>query len=334
MQYDIFNGDADGICALHQLRLDTPCPDAILITGVKRDIALLSKLQGVTQSSLCVLDISLDSNRPFLQTLLAQSNRILYIDHHFAGVIPKTAALTAHIDTAPDTCTSLIVDSLLHGRFRKWAIVAAFGDNLHDAAHKAAQTLSLSEAAIEQLRELGELLNYNGYGANLTDLYFHPADLYRAILPYEDPLEFIASSPTLPILRQGFQQDMTLALSQKAINPGNTNRIFRFPDATWARRVSGVFANLKAQEKREAAHALIVDNADSTLRISVRAPLADRKNADTLCRAFPTGGGRAAAAGINSLPPEMLDEFVSAFQETFDGSGGRQPISLRDSSQN
>ena len=334
MQYDIFNGDADGICALHQLRLDTPCPDAILITGVKRDIALLSKLQGVTQSSLCVLDISLDSNRPFLQTLLAQSNRILYIDHHFAGVIPETAALTAHIDTAPDTCTSLIVDSLLHGRFRKWAIVAAFGDNLHDAAHKAAQTLSLAETVIEQLRELGELLNYNGYGADLTDLYFHPADLYRALLPYEDPLDFIASSPTLSILRQGFQQDMTLALSQKAINPCNTNRIFRFPDATWARRVSGVFANLKAQEKREAAHALIVDNADSTLRISVRAPLADRKNADTLCRAFPTGGGRAAAAGINALPPEMLDEFVSAFQATFTGSGGRQPISLRDSSQN
>ncbi len=331
MQYDIFNGDADGICALHQLRLDTPCPDAILITGVKRDIALLSKLQGVTQSSLKVLDISLDSNRPFLQTLLAQSNRILYIDHHFAGVIPKTAALTAHIDTAPDTCTSLIVDSLLHGRFRKWAIVAAFGDNLHDSAHKAAQTLSLSGAVMEQLRELGELLNYNSYGANLTDLYFHPADLYRAILPCEDPLDFIASSPTLPILREGFQQDMALALSQKAINPGNTNRIFHFPDATWARRVSGVFANLKTQEKREAAHALIVDNEDTTLRISVRAPLSDRKNADTLCRSFPTGGGRAAAAGINSLPPEMLDEFISAFHATFAGSGGGQPILLSDS---
>jgi hypothetical protein len=334
MQYDIFNGDADGICSLHQLRLDTPHPDAILITGVKRDIALLSTLQGITHSSLTVLDISLDSNRPFLQSLLTQSNQILYIDHHFSGVIPETTALTAHIDTAPDTCTSLIVDSLLHGRFRKWAIVGAFGDNLHDAAHKAAQTLSLSGAVIEQLRELGELLNYNGYGANLTDLYFHPADLYRAILPYKDPLDFIASSPTLSILRQGFQQDMTLALSQKVINPGNNNRIFHFPDTAWARRISGVFANLKAQEKKEAAHALIAPNADATLRISVRAPLTDRKNADTLCRAFPTGGGRAAAAGINSLPPEMLNEFIAAFHTTFDRSGGNQPISLTDSAQN
>ncbi len=317
MQYDIFNGDADGICALHQLRLHTPKPDAILITGVKRDITLLATVQDVEHSSLTVLDISLESNRPFLQTLLAKFNEIVYIDHHFTGVIPEAPALTAHIDTSPDTCTSLIVDSLLQGRFRKWAIVAAFGDNLHDAAHKASQTLSLSVQDMVKLQELGELLNYNGYGAELTDLYFHPADLYRALLPHEDPLDFIASSPELAVLRQGFQEDMTLALSQNVINPGNGNRIFHFPDRPWARRIAGVFANLKAQEKKEAAHALIVDNADSTLRISVRAPLADRKNADTLCRAFPTGGGRAAAAGINRLPPEMLEEFISAFQETF-----------------
>src|SRR5665647_1852269 len=141
MHYDIFNGDADGICALHQLRLHTPDPNAILVTGVKRDIALLSTLQGVEHSSLTVLDISLESNRPFLQILLNNFNRILYIDHHFAGIIPESTALTAHINTSPDTCTSLIVDSLLQGHFRKWAIVAAFGDNLHDAAHNAAQTL-------------------------------------------------------------------------------------------------------------------------------------------------------------------------------------------------
>ncbi len=320
MHYDIFNGDADGICALHQLRLQKPDPDAILITGVKRDIALLSTLQGVEHSSLTVLDISLESNRPFLQILLNNSNRILYIDHHYAGIIPESTALTAHINTSPDTCTSLIVDSLLQGRFRKWAIVAAFGDNLHDAARKTARSLSLPEQEMEQLRELGELLNYNGYGEEITDLHFHPADLYRAVLPHEDPLDFIASSPELTVLSQGFRQDMTLAFSQDVINPGNSNRIFHFPDTAWARRISGVFANLKAQEKKEAAHALIVDNADATLRISVRAPLTDRKNADSLCRAFPTGGGRAAAAGINRLPPEMLDDFISAFQSTFNAN--------------
>jgi hypothetical protein len=320
MRYDIFNGDADGICALHQLRLSAPQPDAVLVTGVKRDIALLAGLQDVAQSSFTVLDISLESNRPYLLTILNKSNHVLYVDHHFAGEIPQTPALTTHIDPSPDTCTSLIVDSLLHGQWRKWAITGAFGDNLHEAAHNAARSLSLSPDAMRQLQELGELLNYNGYGAALADLHFHPADLYRAVAPYDDPLDFIASSPELAVLRQGFQHDMELALSQEVINPGNTNRIFFFPDAPWARRVSGVFANLKAQEKKEAAHALIAPNADSTLRISVRAPLQNKKNADTLCRAFPTGGGRAAAAGINALPAAMLDDFIAAFQTTFDST--------------
>jgi len=44
MDYDVFNGDADGICALIQLRRADPKPDATLITGVKRDIELLERV--------------------------------------------------------------------------------------------------------------------------------------------------------------------------------------------------------------------------------------------------------------------------------------------------
>ena len=44
MQYfDVFNGDADGMCALHQLRLSYP-RRAALVTGVKRDIDLLRRV--------------------------------------------------------------------------------------------------------------------------------------------------------------------------------------------------------------------------------------------------------------------------------------------------
>ena len=39
---DVFNGDADGICALTQLRNAEP-RNATLVTGVKRDIALLDR---------------------------------------------------------------------------------------------------------------------------------------------------------------------------------------------------------------------------------------------------------------------------------------------------
>ena len=41
---DIFNGDADGICALTQLRLAEP-RDARLVTGVKRDINLMAQVE-------------------------------------------------------------------------------------------------------------------------------------------------------------------------------------------------------------------------------------------------------------------------------------------------
>ena len=36
--YDLFNGDADGLCALHQLRMLQP-RDTVLLSGTKRDIA-------------------------------------------------------------------------------------------------------------------------------------------------------------------------------------------------------------------------------------------------------------------------------------------------------
>jgi hypothetical protein len=62
-----------------------------------------------------------------------------------------------------------------------------------------------------------------------------------------------------------------------------------------------------------AAHAVLSENNDNTLRISVRAPLENRRDADTLCKLFPTGGGRAAAGGINSLPAEQLDNFLEKF---------------------
>jgi hypothetical protein len=61
--YDVFNGDADGLCALQQLRLEYSIDDAQLITGVKRDIDLLQQVEARVGDSITVLDISLDRNR-------------------------------------------------------------------------------------------------------------------------------------------------------------------------------------------------------------------------------------------------------------------------------
>jgi hypothetical protein len=53
--YDVFNGDADGICALQQLRLQTP-REATLISGLKRDIDLLQRVEPQSGDHITVLD--------------------------------------------------------------------------------------------------------------------------------------------------------------------------------------------------------------------------------------------------------------------------------------
>jgi hypothetical protein len=172
------------------------------------------------------------------------------------------------------------------------------------------------------LKELGELLNYNGYGATESDLFYHPQDLYREVSSFPNPFAFLEESTIPSRLRIGFDKDMQLAASYSPIRESASGRIFELPPENWARRVSGVFSNLKAQEAPGLAHGLLTRNTDKTYRISVRAPLVNKRGADTVCRAFATGGGRAAAAGINALPPDRLKQFFKTFDEVF-GSNNR-----------
>ncbi len=313
----MFNGDADGICALHQYRLKSPCSQAQLITGVKRDINLLAKLPETSHSQIQVFDISLDKNRSDLEELLASENSVFYVDHHYSGDIPESERLEAHLDPQPQTCASLIMDTLLQGAYGKWAVVGAFGDNLNEVAEKKSLQLGLNATETANLKETGMLLNYNGYGAKLEDLYFSPAELYLLVHPYQDPLVFHAECPAIATLRQGYTSDMEQAQGYSPILEDSCCRIFQLPSAPWARRVAGVFSNMLAREKPEKAHGLLTLNSDKSYRISVRAPLTNRTGADTLCRKFPSGGGRAAAAGVNQLPAEMLDDFMETFSDHF-----------------
>ena len=266
---------------------------------------------------MTVLDISLDKNRDSLVRLLDQGNRVLYVDHHFSGDIPDHPNLEVHIDPDPLVCTSIIIDRLLEGHHRPWAVVGAFGDNLDESAEKLGQSCGLSGEDLTILRETGILLNYNGYGASLEDLFFHPAELYRLVHEYDDPLEFHATSPAIQTLRQGYHDDMERAAACKPFYHSPSGRLYELPSEPWARRVAGVFSNTLAREQVDLAHGILTRNSDQTYRVSIRAPLARRSGADTLCRRFPTGGGRAAAAGINQLDESLLDRFIQAFDQQF-----------------
>jgi len=315
--YDIFNGDADGICALQQLRLEEPRA-SVLVTGVKRDVRLLDRVNAAVGDELTVLDISLRTNAADLRRLLAAGARCRYFDHHAAGEIPRHPNLKALIDTAPDTCTSLIVDRYLEGRQRLWAVVAAFGDNLAGPAQRAAAEIELDEGDLERLRELGEAINYNAYGETVDELHYHPADLFATVSRYPDPRDFIESEPVFETLKRALADDLDRVgtIAPQAVSGGAA--VYVLPDAAWSRRIHGFFANQLARQHPKRAHALLVCGSGG-YAVSVRAPIANPRGADTLCLKFETGGGRQAAAGINRLPEADFSRFTAEFSKAFPG---------------
>ena len=314
--FDVFNGDADGLCALQQLRLAQPL-DSALVTGVKRDIALLERVAAGPDDQVTVLDIALGPNRAALAGLLAAGAQVRYFDHHFPGDIPRHPGLECHIETLPDKGTCLLVDEYLGGRFRAWAVVGTFGDNFDAAACRAAAPLGLGGADLERLRELGIYINYNGYGATVADLHFAPDDLYRRLHPYVNPLDFITQDPAFRSLGEGYADDMAHARGTSPTLAIEGRRLYTLPAAPWARRASGVLANELAQQSPGCAHALLTRLPTGGFVVSVRAPLTCPEGADRLCRQFPTGGGRVAAAGINHLPDADYDRFVAGFLAAF-----------------
>lgn len=309
---DIFNGDADGICALTQLRNADP-RESTLITGVKRDIKLVAKANVSAGDRVTALDISFDKNREGVLGVLEAGAEVFYVDHHFAGDVPEHENLTVIIDTDANVCTSLLVNGYLGGAYVEWAITGAFGDNLKASARRIAEPLHLSDAQLTLLDNLGTYINYNGYGSSLDDLHFTPAELFGLVRPHATPFAFVEGDrQTFEKLETGYREDMGFAASVEATRADEKTAVFVLPDEAWARRVSGVYSNNLANAHPARAHAVLTERSDGTYLVSVRAPLDNKRGADDLCRQFPTGGGRAAAAGINALPSDQLGAFMDA----------------------
>lgn len=312
--YDVFNGDADGIMSLVQLRRAAPRPNATLITGRKRDVDLLKGLDAKAGDQVTVLDVSMRTNGDDLCRILDAGAEVFYVDHHNAGTIPDHPALTAMIDTSPEMCTAMLIDDHLNGAYRGWAVAAAFGDNFPKLARMRAQGHDLP---LEQLERLGILVNYNGYGGSLEDLLFHPAELYGHLKDFDTPMQFLSEKADIfQSLEAGYESDNLQADKAEILDDRPEGRIIVLPDAASSRRISGVFGNRLAQENPSRAHAILTRQTGGFL-VSIRAPLERRMGADLLALKFETGGGRAAAAGINHLPDDELTRFVEAFKKAF-----------------
>jgi len=316
---DVFNGDADGICALVQLRLAEPRLSQ-LVTGSKRDINLLAGVNATPDTQITVLDISYEKNARDVARLLEQGAHIDYIDHHQTGELIQHHNLTTHIDLDANVCTSLIVDKRLKGQYRAWAISAAFGDNLCAIAMKLGVESGFTDTELDSMKELGTLLNYNSYGAYIDDLFFHPAKLFEKLRPFATPFDFLAHDPeTYHVLAEGYEYDMELANKAPVLHETKYTTMIQLPNEAWARRVGGVFSNDLVNNYPNRAYAILTKNNDGSFLVSVRAPLNRKYGADELVSQFPTGGGRKAAAGVNSLPADMLEQFIMAFECSFQG---------------
>jgi hypothetical protein len=314
--FDVFNGDADGICALHQLRLADPA-DSQLFTGIKRDIELLGSVPAGAGDVVTVLDISLDRNRAGLMAMLERGAHVRYFDHHYAGPVPSHPELEAVIDETGALCTSALIDRHLRGRFRPWAVVGAFGDNLEQAAVDLARVLELDEGRLGALRELGASLNYNAYGSNVGDVLVPPLELYRIVSHYQDPFEMAEREPAVERLASERKADLLRALASRPVRESEGADAYLLPDAPWSRRVNGTFANRLARAAPERAHAVLTPVPGGGFSVSVRAPRGEGLSASEFCRRYPTGGGRTLAAGIDRLDPSRLERFLDEFAEAW-----------------
>lgn len=311
----VFNGDADGLCALQQMHLAQP-RSAQLISGVKRDQSLLERVDFDSVDSVTVLDLPLPNNRDALVNLLDAGKTINYFDHHIPGDRLDHDQLNSQIDIDANMCTSLIVNRWLGGAVDLWAIVGTYGDNLLGPANALAAHAGLDDDETLLVADLGRLLNYNSYGERVDDLHFSPIELHKTMREYVDPLSFIREQQIYSQLREAYQQDLGHALNISG-EPRPGGLVYKLPDLPWARRFVGTFANMIANICRDETIAILARQAGDHYRVHLRTPAASPITAGDFCRRFPSGGGRALAAGINCLPDADVDLFLNEFDRTF-----------------
>lgn len=318
--FDLFNGDADGIFSLLQLRQSDPRPDAERITGVKRDIALFPRIAGRagTGDRVTALDISMAKNTQALTRVLSDGAEVLYIDHHQTGDIPDNDRLSVITDDAKECCTAYLTDLHLDGARPAWAVCGAYGDNFPALADRISLSRGL-DLPMGRLRELGELVNYNAYGLSPDDLHIHPSDLFALLLSYPGPVEFLDDDHAVfAQLHTGFHDDWDMAQSAREIDISKSGQILSLPARAASNRISGLFGNALVDEDPHLGFAILTELQDGQrYRVSIRAPRARQSPPAAKLASQFGGGGRAAAAGIDRLDSADLPRFVDAFRAAF-----------------
>ena len=200
----------------------------------------------------------------------------------------------------------------MQGRYRIWAVVAAFGDAMPEAALRLAADVNLQTGALAALRALGESLNYNAYGETEADLLVPPVELYRMVSRFGDPFRLL-EQPLLQRLDEERHADLGRALALAPHRASEHADAYILPNAPWARRVSGSFAHHLSAKTPSLAQAVLTPNTRGGYAVSLRGPRGGDFSAASFCRAFG-GGGRREAGGIDHLEAAQLDALLDALE--------------------
>ena len=235
--YDVFNGDTDGIFAWHQLRLTHP-RDAEIITGVKRDVNLASKVNTEDGDLVTIMDVSHAKNRKDVQRILDSGAIIEYFDHHDPKELIEHPNITYHINTEPNISTGLIVNSHVNGQNRLWSIATAFGDNHLDLAMNMAKSESLSDEQVLILKQIGLVVNYNSYGQTIEDLFYSPEEIAEAARACgSDIFKFLEQGDIFSTLLENFNADMSSAVCQEPFSISENGVIYTLPNEARTHRI-------------------------------------------------------------------------------------------------
>lgn len=315
-RFSVCNGDADGLCAAVQWYMHEPGP-VTLVTGLKRELSLLERVDAGAGDEINIFDLAMSRNRGALLRLLGAGARVRYFDHHaMDSDVPTGALFEAWVDTASDICTSLLVDRRIGGACHGWALVGTYGDNLAEAADRLCADWGYDTGDRLRLRRMGEAINYNAYGDDERDVHIAPARLYKIMIRYRDPRDLLAHEGVIDEIDALRRRDVHRALAIAPHWQDARGSVLVLPDEPWSRRVVGALANELANAEPQRAHAVLKPQRDGgAYVVSVRAPLEAPHGAHALCHDFG-GGGRARAAGVDSLPASDLDRFVAAFAAT------------------
>jgi hypothetical protein len=211
--------------------------------------------------------------------------------------------ITMH-HAAANGCTSLMVDCLLQGKYRGWALVGAYGKQLKHLADAQATVMGIGAAEREGLQRLGELISYNADVAHTRHLYLEPANLYAQLARYQDPLEFLRCESLAEDLDGVRQSDLERALALPAYWKDGHASVFVLPDQDWASRVSSHFKSRLCEMEPHRAHAVLTPSDTGFFRAAVQASI------------MPGYQARPKRWLIDHLPAGEVDHLISAFSAT------------------